>query len=98
MEFISLEEQRKENLNKLTLKRERLDFEEPKVWTERIKELRVKYALTYEDVAKLVGLSQSAYYKRECGILQFNIPELYKIMELYGIRDLRYFIKVKEAD
>lgn len=84
MERITIEQQREENLRKIKNKQKYFALAEPHVDIQKIKRLREEFCLTQSDMANFLELKNIAdYTRREQGVLQFKLIEIYKIAKAF---------------
>lgn len=50
-----------------------------------LKALRIKHQLKQEEVAKLLGISETTYNRKENGVNQFTIAEAIKLGEIFCV-------------
>lgn len=50
-----------------------------------LKALRIKYQLKQQDVAKLLGISETTYNRKENGINEFTISEAMELGNIFNI-------------
>lgn len=48
--------------------------------------LRAKHGITQAEMANMLGISPSTYSTRELGKTPFTVPEVQKIIELFGAK------------
>jgi transcriptional regulator with XRE-family HTH domain len=58
--------------------------------------LRAKKKWSQGEVAKKVGLSQSAYSRHEAGVTSINLELMVKVCEVYGIKTTTFTRKLEE--
>lgn len=51
---------------------------------ERLKQLRLEAGLTYQQMAKQLGLTKATYYKKEHGRIKISLSDAQKISKILG--------------
>lgn len=62
----------------------------------RVKEFRLNSGLTQEQVAKILGINQPTYNRKEKGVRSFNVEELLKLEILFNVTISDMFKEKKE--
>lgn len=62
----------------------------------KVREYRKKKALTQTEIAKMLGIRQDAYSKKERGIIGFNVEELLLLEDILGASISELFSDIKK--
>lgn len=56
-----------------------------------LKALRIKYQLKQQDVAKLLGIAETTYNRKENGVNEFTISEAMELGNIFNINPSEIF-------